>query len=120
MGDFLGDLKKGLNKSVEDLNKSVKTLETQSKINNLKKEADTVYAEIGKRAVAENGSEKYGELGDKLEKILADIRTEEEKLPPEAAVDEKKTKKCPGCSAENPPDARFCSCCGEMFEDQNP
>ena len=63
MGDFLGDLKKGPNKSVEDLNKSVKTLETKSKINNLKKEADTVYAEIGKLAVAENSSEKYGELG---------------------------------------------------------
>ena len=29
MGDFLGDLKKGINKSVEDLNKSVKTLEIQ-------------------------------------------------------------------------------------------
>ena len=41
MGDFLGDLKKGINKSVEDLNKSVKTLEIQSKISSLKKEADT-------------------------------------------------------------------------------
>ena len=59
MGDFLGDLKKGINKSVEDLNKSVKTLEIQSKISSLKKEADTVYAEIGKRAVQENGLEKY-------------------------------------------------------------
>lgn len=64
MGDFLGDLKKGLNKSVEDLNKSVKTLEIQSKINNLKKDADAVYAEIGKRAVAENSTEKYGEIGE--------------------------------------------------------
>ncbi|MCZ9313003.1 MAG: hypothetical protein O0V67_06460 [Methanocorpusculum sp.] len=119
MGDFLGDLKKGLNKSVEDLNKSVKTLEIQSKISSLKKDADAVYAEIGKRAVEESGPEKYGELGDKLQIILAEIKTEEEKLPADAA-ETKKTKTCPGCSAENPGDARFCSCCGEMFEDQNP
>lgn len=119
MGDFLGDLKKGLNKSVEDLNKSVKTLEIQSKINNLKKDADAVYAEIGKRAVAENGTEKYGEFGEKLQTILAEIKTEEEKLPADAA-ETKKTKICPGCSTENPGDARFCSCCGEMLEDQNP
>ena len=119
MGDFLGDLKKGINKSVEDLNKSVKTLEIQSKISNLKKEADAVYAEIGKRAVEENGLEKYGELGDKLRVLLADIRAEEEKLPADTA-DAKKIKICPGCSAENPVDARFCSCCGEMLEDQNP
>ena len=119
MGDFLGDLKKGINKSVEDLNKSVKTLEIQSKISNLKKEADAVYAEIGKRAVQENGLEKYGELGDKLQVLLTDIKAEEEKLPAEAA-DVKKTKICPGCSAETPVDARFCSCCGEMLEDQSP
>ena len=81
MGDFLGDLKKGINKSVEDLNKSVKTLEIQSKISSLKKEADAVYAEIGKRAVQENGLEKYGELGDKLQVILTDNKAEEEKLP---------------------------------------
>lgn len=119
MGDFLGDLKKGINKSVEDLNKSVKTLEIQSKISSLKKEADTVYAEIGKRAVQENGLEKYGELGDKLQVLLTDIKAEEEKLPAEAS-DVKKTKICPGCSTENPVDARFCSCCGEMLEDQSP
>ena len=103
MGDFLGDLKKGINKSVEDLNKSVKTLEIQSKISSLKKEADAVYAEIGKRAVQENGLEKYGELGDKLQELLTDIKAEEEKRPTEA-VGVKKTKICPGCSGENPGD----------------
>lgn len=120
MGDYLGDLKNGLKKSVEDLNKSVKTLETQSKINTLNKEADAVYAEIGKRAVAENGAEKYGELGDKLRTILADVKTEEEKLPAGAVKEKRKAKICPGYSTENPENARFCSCCCERQEDQKP
>lgn len=108
MGDFL-------NESVEDLNKSVKTLKTQSKINNLTKEADAVYAEIGKRAVAENGLEPYWELGDKLRTILSEIKAEEEELPADAVIEEKNVKICPGCSSENADTARYCSECGEML-----
>lgn len=115
MGDFLGDLKKGLNESVEDLNKSVKTLKTQSKINNLRKEIDTVYTEIGERAVAENGPGPYGELGNKLRILLAELKAEEEKLPLDAVLEERKSKICPGCSTENPENARYCTECGERL-----
>lgn len=136
MNGILDNLAKGIANAVAPNDPDVKILNAQSEIDRLKNEEIKIFAEIGKKAIEEEGAEKYGEFSEKLtlkqdeikkaEENLTTLKAEKEaaekaKAEREAAEEAANSSRfCTSCGTENGPGVKFCMECGTKLETEAP
>ena len=118
----LGGLMKGLSGFMPQDDPNVKLMTAQSELNDLKKQEETVFAEIGRQAFAANTA-AYPQA-EKLRLIQANIVEAENALKAAAATKDQADQQqqtasahstCPGCVHVNPDGTNFCQECGHKL-----
>ena len=117
----LGGLVKGLSSFMPQDDPSVQTFTAQSDVSNLRKQEAEALAEIGRMAVAERGADAFGEVGNRLKLVQANLASAESKLAAmqqqqqeaeQAAKAAAAALRCPSCGWDNAEGTRFCQECG--------
>ena len=118
----LGGLMKGLSGFMPQDDPNEKLMTAQSELNDLKKQEETVFAEIGRQAFAANTA-AYPQA-EKLRLIQANIVEAENALKAAAATKDQADQQqqtasahstCPGCGHVNPDGTNFCQECGHKL-----
>lgn len=115
----LGGLMKGLSSFMPQDDPNVKLMQAQTEIEDLKKQENELFAEIGRKAYAENPS--AFPQNDRIKLIQSNIVSAQAKLETSKSeqLEAKKAKEqaenarlCPNCDTLNPEGVRFCQECG--------
>lgn len=77
---FLNDLKTSAKSEVDSAKRSMKISRLEGELADLKRIETEAYAAIGRKAYEEFGTEKYGELGDKIVSVKERIAKKEEEI----------------------------------------
>ncbi len=95
---------------------AVKLMDAQGDIDGLRRQETEIYAEVGKKAMAEDAG-RYSEYANRLRMVREEIERAEQAL--KAAQTESEAKKieeakgtCPECGHKNPEGTKFCQECG--------
>ncbi len=119
-GDIFGGLGNLFKGFMPQDDPNVKVMNAQSELSGLKQQETELYAQAGKKALAE-GDGRYAEYVDRLRLIQANIAAAEQKLAEatNAANDAASAQKveeakstCPACGCRNPEGMKFCQECG--------
>lgn len=117
----LGGLMKGLTSFMPQDDPKTQLMRMQSEVSDLKKQEETLYTEIGKKAVQQYGLDSFGEMADKMKLIRSNLVAAESKLKEAQGVAQEKDRAekqaragrtCTACGHENPEGTRFCQECG--------
>lgn len=117
----LGSLVKGLSGLMPQDDPTVKLMNAQTEVNELKQQEEALYAEIGRKAVQVYGLETFSETADRLKLIQANLQSAQAKLNATKAENEAAKAKeeaakaactCPNCGYENSEGIKFCQECG--------
>ena len=124
----LGGLVKGLSTLMPQDDPNVKLMNAQSELADLQAREESIYAKIGKKAVAELGVDHFGDAARELTLVQMNIEDAQKKLAAaqdlhdeaerkaaeeaERAAAEDAANRCPDCGAQNAPGTKFCSECG--------
>ena len=117
----LGGLVKGLSNLMPQDDPAVQLLNAQTELDGYQKQEQELYAQIGKSAVDSKGLEAFGQLGEKLALVQANIAAAQQKLSGAKAEQDAKKKAedeaaaaltCPSCGHVNPTGTAFCGECG--------
>ena len=117
----LGGLMKGLSGFMPQDDPAVQLMNAQNEVNDLRKQEEVLYAEIGRKAIQLYGMDAFGESADKLKLVQSNLSSAQAKL--ESTKSEKEAKEqaekaaaaastCPACGHENPQGTKFCQECG--------
>ncbi len=124
LGSGLGGLVKGLTGLMPQDDPAVQVLSATSELDGFRKQEQELYAQIGKTMVEQSGLDAFGELGNKLRLVQANIASAEEKLNGAKAAQDAKQKSeeeaaavltCPSCGHVNPEGTSFCGECGSKL-----
>lgn len=117
----LGGLVKGLSGFMPQDDPAVQMLNSQTQVNDLKKQEADIYAEIGKAAVEKQGLASFGELGERLRLVQTNLASAEGQLKTaqreqeeasRAQAEEEAKNTCPECGLRNADGVKFCQDCG--------
>ncbi|NLA71963.1 MAG: zinc ribbon domain-containing protein [Clostridiaceae bacterium] len=118
----LGGLMKGLSGMGIPMNDpSTKMITAQIEVSDLQKQELELYAEMGKKAFAQCGTEKFAEEAERLQLVQSNLSIAQDKLAAATAEYEnmKSEEKaricectCSCCGYENPEGTKFCNGCG--------
>ena len=128
MSDIFGNLMKGLSSLMPQDDPDTQLLRVHTEVNDLKKQENSLYADIGRAAAEQYGLEVFGETADRLKLVQANLAAAEQKLADaERQAEERKRieeerrqaeeaaraeRLCPQCGCENPEGTKFCRECG--------
>ncbi len=135
----LGGLMKGLSNFMPADDPNTQLFKLQNEVSDLKKQEADLYAEIGKKAVEQYGTEAFGEIASRLTLIQANLSAAQDKLQTAQAEKEQRDaaekaakeqrqaeeraalaqRTCPECGEENPEGTKFCQQCGTKLGVKN-
>ncbi len=134
MMDFMGSLKRGVDRASFELDRFLRANRVKSQIGSLKAQRDEEMRLIGQRVLElhQQGEPIHEDLRSRAERIaqiqaeLAQRESELEAINREAAPEEPQepfeatqpeAESCPSCGVPLPGDATFCPRCGVRLED---
>ena len=110
----IGGLMKGLSSFMPQDDPAVKLMSAQNDVNDLRKQEEELYAEIGRQAALTYGMDTFGDTANKLRLVQANLADAQAKL--NTAKAEKAAGTCTSCGYVNPPATKFCQECGAKLE----
>ena len=117
----LGGIVKGLSSFMPQDDPGMQEFTAKSEVSDLRRQESEALAEIGRMAVAEQGADAFGEVGNRLKLIQSNLSVAEGKLASvqQAAQEAEAAAKaaadalrCPSCGWDNVEGTRFCQECG--------
>ncbi len=121
----IGGLMKGLSSFMPQDDPAVKLMSAQNDVNDLRKQEEELYAEIGRQAALTYGMDTFGDTANKLRLVQANLADAQAKLNTAKAENDAKEKAekaekaagtCTSCGYVNPPATKFCQECGAKLE----
>src|SRR5678810_1012666 len=118
LGGLMGGLS-GMGIPMDD--PSTRIIMARIEVSDLQKQELELYAEMGKKAFAQCGTEKFGEEAERLLLVQSNLSRAQDKLAAATAEYEKKEAEekarfcecvCSCCGYENPEGTKFCNGCG--------